>query len=89
MVVESFLPKDSFRLSSALSVTFNFENPYNVERVASGFDALCQEMIGHQAVRVHVERIVGGSMRKRLRSRWESFVSEKIARRWNVHVVTK
>jgi hypothetical protein len=28
-------------------------------------------------------------MRKRLRSRWESFVSEKIARRWNVHIVTK
>jgi len=40
MVVEYFLPKDAFRLSSALSVTFNFENPYNVERVASGFDAL-------------------------------------------------
>lgn len=26
-------------------------------------------------------------MRKRLRSQWESFVSEKIARRWNVHIV--
>jgi hypothetical protein len=59
MVVESFLPKDASRLSSVLSATFNFENLYNVERVA-GFDALCQEMIGHQAVRVHVERIIGG-----------------------------
>jgi len=60
MVVESFLPKVASRLSSVLSTTFNFENLYKVERVASGFDALCQEMIGHQAEGVHVERIVGG-----------------------------
>jgi hypothetical protein len=45
-------------LSSVLSATFNFENLYKVG--ASGFDALRQEMIGHQAVGVHVERIVGG-----------------------------
>jgi len=60
MVVESFLPKDASRLSSVLSATFNFENLYKAERVASGFDALCQEMIGRQAVGVHVERMVGG-----------------------------
>jgi hypothetical protein len=60
MVVESFLPKEASRLSSVLSATFNFENLHNVARVASGFDALWQEMIGHQAVRVHIERIVGG-----------------------------
>jgi len=45
-------------LSSVLSATFNFEILYKVG--ASGFDALRQEMIGHQAVGVHVERIVGG-----------------------------
>jgi len=46
-------------------------------------------MIGHQAVRVHVERIVGGFHAQKAQKPMGEFVSEKIARRWNVHIVTK
>jgi len=61
MVVGYFLPQGASRLSGVLSVGYlHFENRYKVGRVVTGFDALRQEMIGHQAAGVHVARIVGG-----------------------------
>jgi hypothetical protein len=79
-------------LSSVLSATFNFENLYKVEQVASGFDALRQamEMIGHQAAGVHVERIVGGFHAQKAQKPMGGFcIREDRPAPENVHIVTK